>query len=165
MSAFLRLVGPMPWHTDLGIAVFRVIVGVTFFMHGWQKVFQYGFPGVTNAFTQMGVPLPGLMGPLVAVVELVVGGLLLVGLFSRPAAIVLAVDMLIAILLVHLPGGFFLPNGVELVLLLFPGAVAVVLTGPGRFALDHLWFASRSGEAYGRPTGLPGTRRGTDVAA
>ena len=145
MDTYRRLAGPAPLHTDWGLAVLRVVVGFTFFMHGWQKLFQFGIPGVTNAFTQMGVPLPGVTAPLVSVLELVGGALLLVGLASRPAAILLAIDMLVAALLVHLPAGFFLPNGVELVLLLLAGVVALVLTGPGAFALDRLIAGSARG--------------------
>jgi putative oxidoreductase len=138
MDTYRRLAGPAPLHTDWGVAVLRVIVGFTFFMHGWQKLFQFGLPGVTNAFTQMGVPLPGVTAPLVSVLELVGGALLILGLLTRPAAILLAIDMLVATLLVHLPAGFFLPNGVAFVLLLLAGAVALVLTGPGAFAVDRI---------------------------
>jgi putative oxidoreductase len=138
MDTYRRLAGPAPLHADWGIAVLRVIVGFTFFLHGWQKLFQLGLPGVTSAFTQMGVPLPGVTAPLVSVLELVGGALLILGLLTRPAAILLAIDMLVATLLVHLPAGFFLPNGVAFVLLLLAGAVALVLTGPGAFAVDRI---------------------------
>jgi putative oxidoreductase len=50
---------------------------------------------------------------------------------------VLAIDMLSAILIAHLPFGFFAPMGFELPLLLLGGAVALVLAGPGAFALDR----------------------------
>jgi putative oxidoreductase len=100
----------------------------------------------------MGVPAPSVTGPLVGTIELVGGGLLLVGLASRLVAIPLAVDMLVAMLLVHLPGGFFLPDGVELILLLFAGAVTIVLAGPGAFAVDRLIARSehRSGSDHTR---------------
>ncbi len=145
MDTYRRFVSPAPLSTDWGLTVLRVVVGFTFFMHGWQKLFEFGIAGVTGAFTQMGVPLPGVTAPLVSVLELVGGALLLLGLATRPAAFLLAIDMLVAILLVHLPAGFFVPNGVELVLLLLAGAVALVLAGPGTFALDHLVAPGRFG--------------------
>jgi putative oxidoreductase len=126
-----------------------VVIGFTFFMHGWQKLFQFGIPGVTNAFTQIGVPIPGVTAPLVAVLELVGGALLLVGLATRPAAILLALEMLVATLLVHLPAGFFLPNGVEFVLLLLAGVVTLALTGPGAFAVDRVIAGSARGSEPG----------------
>jgi len=138
MDTYRRLVGAVPLHTDWGLAILRGVVGFTFFMHGWQKLFEIGIPGLTQMFGMMGVPMASVTGPLVGTLELVGGALLLVGLASRLAAILLAIDMLVAILLVHLPGGFFLPDGVELVLLLFAGAVTVVLAGPGAFAVDRV---------------------------
>jgi putative oxidoreductase len=113
-------------------------------MHGWQKLFQFGIPGVTSAFTGMGVPLPSLTAPVISGLEFVGGALLLIGLATRPVALLLAADMLGAIFLVHLRNGFFLPNGVELVLLLLAGGVAVVLAGPGALAVDRLIARARS---------------------
>ena len=121
---------------DAGLATLRVALAVVFFAHGAQKVFQYGIPGVTQGFTQMGVPLPGITAPLVAGLELVGGLLLLVGLLTRPIALLLAIDMLAAMLLVHLKNGFFLPNGVEFTLILFAASLALVMTGAGALSLD-----------------------------
>jgi putative oxidoreductase len=147
MDTYRRFASPATLSTDWGLASLRVVVGFTFFMHGWQKLFEFGIAGVTSAFTQMGVPLPGVTAPLVSVLELAGGALLLLGLATRPAALLLAIDMLVAILLVHLPAGFFAPNGVELVLLLFAGAAALVLAGPGTFALDRLVATRQAGMA------------------
>ena len=138
MNAFLRLAEPSPALKDWGIAVLRVVIGFTFLMHGWQKLFEMGLGGVAEMFGMMGVPLPELTGPLVGVLELVGGAALLVGLGTRWAAALLALDMLAAILIAHLPFGFFAPMGFELPLVLLGGAAALALAGPGAFALDRL---------------------------
>jgi putative oxidoreductase len=137
MNAFMRLAEPSPQMKDWGLAVLRIVIGFAFLMHGWQKLFEMGLGGVTQMFGMMGAPLPELTGPLISVLELVGGAALLVGLGTRWAAAVLAIDMLSAILIAHLPFGFFAPMGFELPLLLLGGAVALVLAGPGAFALDR----------------------------
>lgn len=121
----------------LGLTVLRVVIGVIFLAHGAQKFFEYGIPGTTGAFTQMGVPIANIAAPLVATVELVGGLALLLGVCSRPVAALLAIDMFAALFLVHLPAGFFLPNGYEFVLVLAAAAIALTLTGPGSFAVDN----------------------------
>ncbi|MEO7455698.1 MAG: DoxX family protein, partial [Gemmatimonadaceae bacterium] len=67
----------------IGLAVVRVITGITFMMHGYQKLFTFGIAGVQGAFTKMGAPLPMVTGPLVAGLEFFGGIALIIGL-DRP---------------------------------------------------------------------------------
>ncbi|HET9011901.1 MAG TPA: DoxX family protein [Gemmatimonadaceae bacterium] len=130
------LLAATPSQQQLGIAILRIVTGAVFAMHGGQKLFVYGFAGVTGAFTKMGIPMPGLMGPFIAVLEFFGGLALVIGLLTRLAALGLAFDMLGAILLVHLAGGFFLPAGYEFALTLFAASLGLVLAGPGALSLD-----------------------------
>lgn len=126
-----------------GLTILRVVVGMVYFAHGSQKLFVYGFGGVQGAFGQMGIPAPAVMGPFITMLEFVGGILLIFGFLTRWVAILFALEMLVAILKVHLPGGFFMPRGYEYALTLCAAAVALTLAGPGAAALDHAVFARR----------------------
>src|SRR5438067_1863320 len=86
---------------DIALLILRLVLAAVFITHGYQKVFVYGFAGVTNSFTHMGVPLPGVVAPFVAIIELVGGFAMLFGAFARVAGFLLACDMLGAIIIVH----------------------------------------------------------------
>lgn len=111
----------------------RVVVGFIFLVHGLIK-----FAHMANSvagFTKIGVPLPGFAAPAIAVLE-VVGGVALIlglGLATRVLAFLLAIEMLVAILLVKLHLGFV--GGYEYEVLLLATLLALVFSGSGRWAL------------------------------
>lgn len=126
-----------PASPSLALLVLRVAIGAVFIAHGAQKVFVYGFAGTSGSFADMGVPLAAVAGPLVGLLELIGGALIVLGLATRVVAAALAVDMLVAMVLVHLSFGIFAAEGgYELTLVLAAGAVALVLAGAGRLSLD-----------------------------
>ena len=130
---------------DTGLLILRIVIGIVFLMHGGQKLFVFGFAGVTGAFGQMGIPMPAITGPLTAIVEFLAGGALVIGLLTRLAALGLAIDMLGAILMVHLKGGFFLPSGYEFALTLLAANVAIAIAGAGYYSTDRVIAERRAG--------------------
>jgi putative oxidoreductase len=123
---------------DLGLTILRVIAGIVFAAHGGQKLFVFGVDGVAGGFAQLGIPLAGVAGPAVALVEFFGGLALVAGLLTRLAAAGLAVVMVGAIFIAHFAAGFFLPNGYEFPLTLLGIAITLVLTGAGSWSLDAL---------------------------
>lgn len=128
----------------------RVIVGVIMIAHGAQKL-QAGPANVGQSLAGMGVPLPVLTGYAVTFTELIGGVLLVVGLFSRLAALLLTANLTGAIFLVNIGVGFLTPpgaasSGVELPLALIACLLAVLLAGPGKLSLDHALGIERDAE-------------------
>ena len=122
---------------DLGLLVARIVLGAIFAAHGYQKLVTFGLAGVTESFRGMGVPAPEIAAPVVAVVELVGGIALIIGAFTAIAGLLLAIDMLVAALLAHVPQGLFIDaGGWELVGALGAGALTLAAVGAGRFSLD-----------------------------
>ena len=144
---------------DTALAVLRIVLGITFILHGGQKLFVFGFAGVSGAFAQMGIPAPGLLGPFVAFVEFFGGIAILLGLLTRLAALGVGATMVVAILTVHLKNGFFAPTGVELPLALLASAIALVIAGAGRFSLDALIGARSTDATVAEPEAVPARAR------
>lgn len=136
-----------------GLTILRVVVGAVFFVHGFQKLFLMGFGGVADMMEGIGVPAPGLFAVVVTLVELLGGLALILGVFTRLAAVSLAVDMLVATLTVHMPNGFSVQNGgFEFTLVLLAASVALAVAGPGEAALDRFLATRTNSPALARLT-------------
>ncbi len=128
-----------PW-SGYALTVVRVVTGIIFAMHGWQK-FVGGLDGVTGMLAGMGFPLPVVFAVLLIAAELGGGILLILGVLTRFCAQALVIVSVLALVLVHLENGFFAGNGgYEFILLLLATSVALALGGPGRAALGKgMW--------------------------
>src|SRR5688500_12479429 len=131
--------------TQWGIAILRIVTGIIFFLHGWQKLFEMGHDGVTGFFTSLSIPLPAVAAAIVIAVELLGGLALILGFLTRLVSIPLGITMLVALATVHLKAGFFAGNGgYEFVLLLAAASAALFFLGSGAFALDNLGAVRRA---------------------
>ena len=150
---------PSERQLNLALAALRIVIGAVFIAHGGQKLFTYGFAGVTGAFGQMGIPFPGLMGPFIALLEFFGGMALVIGLLTRLASLGLVFNMLGAIAFVHLKGGFFLPAGYEYALTLAIVNLALVFTGAGQFSVDAIIGNRQNAIAKSKAPHLEASRR------
>ncbi|MEX0703203.1 MAG: DoxX family protein [Planctomycetales bacterium] len=132
-----------PLLTDVALLLLRLVVGVVFIYHGGQKLFGkpwfdgMGMAGFTDILRGLQIPNPVLMAWLAAISEFAGGTLVLIGFFTRLAAIPLIVTMGMAIYHVH-PDQFSGKDGMEFPLTLGVVLVAILLSGPGRFSFDRL---------------------------
>ena len=131
---------------DVSLTILRLVLGVVFFAHGAQKMLGwfggFGFHGIMGFFAHLGMPAP--VAFLVIGAEFFGGLGLIIGLFTRIAALGIAANMIGAIFMVHLPNGFFMNwmgtqkgEGIEFHLLALAMAAALLLRGAGAFSLDR----------------------------
>ena len=125
--------------------ILRAPIGLILAAHGAQKLFAwfggYGLDGTGQWMESIGLTPGYLMAVLAGSAEFFGGLALLLGLFTRPAAVVVAFAMLIAIFSVHIGNGLFLANnGYEYGLTLFVVMAAIAVQGGGRFSIDNLIF-------------------------
>ncbi|NHN39830.1 DoxX family protein [Pseudomaricurvus alcaniphilus] len=121
----------------------RLAAGVIFSAHGAQKLFGwfggYGLEGTAGWMASIGLAPGTLFAALAGGAEFFGGLLLIVGLLVRPAALVLAFTMLVALFWVHFENGLFMSNnGYEFALALLAVSVALLLRGAGSFSADRL---------------------------
>src|SRR5580765_1087219 len=135
MSVSDRSTNPVS-NPSWGITVLRVVVGVVFLAHGWQKLFELGFHGVAGFFGGAGIPLPFVSAVIVTLVEFLGGIAVIFGLLTRWAAALNGFDMIVAILVVHLKNGLMKPGGYEHPLVMLAACVALVMLGPGAASVD-----------------------------
>ncbi|MEN8145962.1 MAG: DoxX family protein [Gemmatimonadota bacterium] len=127
-----------------GLLVLRVAVGLVFLMHGWTKMFGMQISFVQEMLAMVGWVLPAWLLSVVAWLELVGGLALVSGIFTRPFALLLGVEMIVAVILFHARQGFFIasvPNaplayGFEYHITLIAGLACLALAGPGAWSLD-----------------------------
>jgi putative oxidoreductase len=124
---------------DLGLAILRVVVGVVFIAHGAPKLFG-GAEMTADFFLQIGIPLPLLAAWVVALLEFFGGIVLILGFLVTPVALLLSLQMLLGIILVHAPNGWYVvgsgQGGVEFNVLLLAALLALVFAGPGLASID-----------------------------
>jgi len=124
------------------LSVVRIVTGLLFLQHGTAKLFHAPHQAMFDHLQLMS--LMGVQG----IIEVVGGLLLVLGLFSRPVAFILAGDMAVAFFYAHFPHGWLpILNGGDLAVLFCFGFLYLWAEGPGPWSLDAMLFGKRTASA------------------
>jgi putative oxidoreductase len=130
----------------LGLLALRIALGIIFFTHGYPKLAHLG-AGMQGFFVQHG--LPGYFVYISGALEVFGGALLVLGLFTRPAAL-LAIEMGVAIWKVHSVKGYLAVHEYEFPLALLTACFALATVGAGKISLDQPLFEGGSRGGWGK---------------
>ncbi|HUF92079.1 MAG TPA: DoxX family protein [Candidatus Limnocylindria bacterium] len=119
-----------------GVTAVRIATGLILLHAGYQKV-AGGLDDVAAGFAGMGIPLSGLVGPAVAIFEVVGGAALLAGLFGRWLGLLVALQFAVISFAIKGPGTPF--SEWYLDLLLLAAGILLFLAGSGKAAVDNVW--------------------------
>jgi len=137
----------------VGLLLLRVALGVVFISHGYTKLTHPN--DMQGFFVQHG--LPGYFVTVAGVFEVFGGGLLILGFLTRIAALLLAMEMAVAIWKVHSAGGYMAVHNYEFPLVLAAACFALATVGAGRASVDYVLYGSGGGRPPrpGKPKGKP----------
>lgn len=126
----------------LALLLLRLGLGVIFIYHGYPRIFTHAHQTMEE-FPRMG--FPSYFALVAGVIEFFGGWLLILGLFTRIAALLLAGEMAIAIVRVHIPqGGVMAVSNYQFPLALAVGAFALVAVGAGAISIDRAIFKNKA---------------------
>lgn len=128
----------------IGLLILRLALGLIFVLHGWMNLVAGQESFIREMLAMVGWAAPNYLVWSITAMELLGGIALMLGVLTRYASALLAMEMLVAVVLFHLRQGFFIvavPNaplayGFEYHLALVGGLVCLTLCGPGAFALQ-----------------------------
>ncbi len=131
------------WNSETApraVILIRLLVGVVFLSEGIQKFLFPAALGV-GRFTQIGLPAPHMLAPLVGGVEAVCGALVIAGLFTRLAAIPLLIVISVAIVTTKLPilharGLWAMAHEARTDWCMWLGSLFLIIVGPGAWSID-----------------------------
>ncbi len=118
----------------LGLLVLRIALGVIFITHGYPKLIRSNVE-MQHMFAQHGLPTQFVY--VAGVIEAFGGGLLVLGLFTRPAALLLATEMSVAIWKMHSSSGILAVHVYEFPFALAAACLALATVGPGLLSVDE----------------------------
>jgi len=135
----------------LGLLVLRLALGLIFLFHGYPKLFSAARQ-TAETFARLG--FANGTSYAIGALEVFGGILLAVGFFTRPIALLLAMEMGVAIWKVHLAKGYLAVHEYEFALIVGAASLALATCGPGGISLDEILLPSKGSRSGGG--GKPG---------
>src|ERR1700675_3275217 len=129
----------------VGLLILRLALGIIFIWHGYPKLAHPN--AMQGFFVQHG--LPGYFVTVAGVLEVFGGALIILGFLTRIAALLLAMEMAVAIWKVHSAGGYMAVHNYEFPLVLAAACLALATVGAGRASVDYALY--ESGARTSRP--------------
>jgi len=154
-----RLLAPTapPAVADTGLLVLRLAVAAVFIAHGWGDVFEAGVSSNVANYQDAGIPLAVVTAPFAAYIQLIGGLLFVFGALSRIISAGFVIVMAGALVFVHLGESLVMGqdgSGSGFAFIMGAASITLLLTGPGRFSVDHL-LAARTQLAAGTAGAKP----------
>jgi putative oxidoreductase len=128
---------------DVALLVARILVGVIMVAYGWRKMVDPGLEATAAGFAKGGVPFPPLSAAFAGIVELVGGGLLILGAATALVCALMVVDMVGAIVTTGQYHAVIAPSGFALSGAVLAGALLLATSGAGRFSIDYVLLGGR----------------------
>ncbi len=136
---FPSLAGLYQRFSPFAYAFMRFATGAVLLPHGIQKVFFLSIARYTELIGAKGLPFPEVLAYLTFFAESVGAACLAIGLFTRIAAAMIAIEMLVIVFVFQWQFGYFWTNrGYEYALLWLLLCIAIFFRGGGRYSVDHL---------------------------
>lgn len=135
-----------PVATHVGLLVLRLAVAAVFIAHGWGDVFDTGVGTNIQNYQDAGIPLAVVAAPFAAYIQLVGGILVVFGVLTRILSVGFVIVMAGALLFVHLGESLVIGqdgSGSGYAFIMCAASIALALTGPGRFSIDHVIAGAR----------------------
>ena len=128
----------------VALVILRIALAIVFLSHGYPKLAHLrGNAQMQGFFVEHG--LPGFFLYVAGVFEVFGGALILLGLFTRPAALLLALEMCVAIVKVHLDHGYLAVHDYEFPMMMAVACLALSTIGPGSLSVDNVAFGGEKG--------------------
>jgi putative oxidoreductase len=121
------------------LLILRCTLGLIFLFHGYPKI-AHGIGGSVKYISSLGLPSPTILTYILVALELGGGVLLILGLATRPIALLFVIEMCVALWKVHLVNGIMDVHEYEFPLLVGAAALALASLGAGSISLDYSFF-------------------------